>query len=142
MFYKICEEAEFGRSLFERLVSLGHKKQLLNVQYRMHPSISLFPNRDFYDKQILDGPNESSTYGKRFLQGNMYGSYSFLNVTSAKEELDRSHSTKNTMEVALAAEIIASLFKGTSCTPFLFFSRFGILVWLLSSQKLLQENEG
>ncbi|GKC57826.1 putative P-loop containing nucleoside triphosphate hydrolase [Tanacetum coccineum] len=109
---KICEEAEFGRSLFERLVLLGHKKQLLNVQYRMHPSISLFPNREFYNKQILDGPNvKRSTYGKRFLQGNMYGSYSFINVTSAKEELDRSHSTKNTMEVALVAEIIASLFK-------------------------------
>ncbi|KAI3798723.1 hypothetical protein L1987_34001 [Smallanthus sonchifolius] len=108
----ICEEAEFGRSLFERLALLGHKKYLLNVQYRMHPTISQFPNREFYEKSILDGFNvKSRTYGKRFLEGRMYGSYSFINVTSAKEELDQSHSTKNAMEVALVGEIVASLFK-------------------------------
>ncbi|KAJ0468730.1 putative P-loop containing nucleoside triphosphate hydrolase, DNA2/NAM7 helicase, helicase [Helianthus annuus] len=109
---KICEEAEFGRSLFERLVLLGHKKHLLNVQYRMHPSISRFPNREFYNKSILDGVNvKSNTYEKRFLDGNMYGSYSFINVTSAKEEFDQSHSMRNVMEVALVGEIVASLFK-------------------------------
>ncbi|KAL8194025.1 hypothetical protein R6Q57_026267 [Mikania cordata] len=109
---KICEEAEFGRSLFERLVLIGHKKHLLNVQYRMHPSISLFPNREFYDKSILDGVNvKSKTYGKRFLDGDMYGSYSFINVTSAKEELDQSHSTKNVMEVAVVGKIVANLFE-------------------------------
>ncbi|XP_076894527.1 uncharacterized protein LOC143546844 [Bidens hawaiensis] len=109
---KICEEAEFGRSLFERLVLLGHLKHLLNVQYRMHPSISRFPNREFYNKSILDGVNvKSKSYGKCFLDGNMYGSYSFINVTSAKEEFDQSHSTKNVMEVALVGEIVANLFK-------------------------------
>ncbi|GJV28146.1 putative P-loop containing nucleoside triphosphate hydrolase [Tanacetum coccineum] len=109
---KINEEAEFGRSLFERLVSLGHKRHLLNVQYRMHPSISQFPNKEFYNQQILDGANvKSGTYGKRFLQGSIFGSYSFINVTSAKEEFDQSHSPKNLMEVALVAEIIANLFK-------------------------------
>ncbi|KAI3747627.1 hypothetical protein L6452_10161 [Arctium lappa] len=108
----ISEEAEFGRSLFERLASLGHKKHLLNVQYRMHPSISQFPNKEFYDKQVLDGGNvKSIAYEKRFLQGSMYGSYSFINVTSGKEEFDRSQSRKNLMEVAIAAEIIANLFK-------------------------------
>ncbi|KAL7614112.1 hypothetical protein Lser_V15G07023 [Lactuca serriola] len=109
---KISEEAEFGRSLFERLVSLGHKKHLLNVQYRMHPSISQFPNKKFYAKQILDGMNvKRITYGKSFLQGSIYGSYSFINVTSAKEEFDKSHSMKNLMEVAIISEIISSLYK-------------------------------
>nr|XP_043633425.1 uncharacterized protein LOC122604613 [Erigeron canadensis] len=111
---KICKEAEFGRSLFERLVLQGHKKHLLNVQYQMHPSISRFPNKEFYNNQILDGANvKSSTYGKRFLPESMYGSYSFINVTSSKEEFDRNQSTKNLMEVAVAvaAEIIANLFK-------------------------------
>ncbi|KAI3794405.1 hypothetical protein L1987_37036 [Smallanthus sonchifolius] len=108
----ICEEAEFGRSLFERLVLSGHKKHLLNVQYRMHPSISQFPNREFYNKSILDGVNvKSKTYEKRFLDGNMYGSYSFINISYTKEELDKSHSTTNAMEVAVVAEIVASLFK-------------------------------
>ncbi|KAL9993742.1 putative P-loop containing nucleoside triphosphate hydrolase, DNA2/NAM7 helicase, helicase [Helianthus debilis subsp. tardiflorus] len=45
---------EFGRSLFGRLSLLGHPKKLLNVQYRMHLSISLFSNREFYYNQIMD----------------------------------------------------------------------------------------
>ncbi|KAL5554235.1 hypothetical protein UlMin_041636 [Ulmus minor] len=109
---KIAEEADFGRSLFERLATLGHKKLLLNVQYRMHPSISLFPNREFYDNQILDGQNvKLRSYNKSFLQGKMYGSYSFINVAHGKEQYDNKHSSKNLIEVAVVSEIVESLHK-------------------------------
>nr|XP_023922880.1 uncharacterized protein LOC112034293 [Quercus suber] len=109
---KISEEAEFGRSLFQRLVLIGHKKHLLNVQHRMHPSISLFPNRMFYENHILDGPNvKGRSYKRRFLQGKMYGSYSFINVAHGKEEFDNSHSLQNMVEAAVASEIVSSLFK-------------------------------
>ncbi|CAL5371478.1 unnamed protein product [Camellia sinensis] len=109
---KICQKCEFGRSLFERLVLLGHKKHLLSIQYRMHPSISMFPNREFYDNMISDGPNvKEGTYERLFLQGSMYGSYSFINVTYGQEGFDNRHSTKNMVEVAVAADIVARLFK-------------------------------
>ncbi|KAK1439278.1 hypothetical protein QVD17_05094 [Tagetes erecta] len=109
---KICEEAKFGRSLFERLVLLGHQKHLLNVQYRMHPSISQFPNSEFYNGQILDGPNVvDKAREKLFLKENMYGSYSFINVDYAQEEHDKNHSTRNMMEVAVIAQMVAKLFK-------------------------------
>ncbi|KAL7235387.1 hypothetical protein ACSBR1_018813 [Camellia fascicularis] len=109
---KICQGTEFGRSLFERLVLLGHKKHLLNVQYRMHPSISSFPNREFYDNEVLDASNvKERTYEKCFLQGSMYGSYSFINVTNGIEDQDSKHSTKNMVEVAVVAEIVSNLFK-------------------------------
>ncbi|KAK2989326.1 hypothetical protein RJ640_017983, partial [Escallonia rubra] len=109
---KICENVEFGRSLFERLVLLGHAKHLLNVQYRMHPSISLFPNEEFYDKQILDGPNvKERTYDMRFLNGSMFGSYSFINVAKGREEFGNGHSPRNMVEVAVVAEIVAGLYK-------------------------------
>ncbi|KAL4593865.1 hypothetical protein ACB092_05G294900 [Castanea dentata] len=109
---KISEEAEFGRSLFERLVLLGHKKHLLNVQHRMHPSISLFPNKMFYENQILDGRNvKGRSYERHFLQGKMYGSYSFINVPHGKEEFNKSHSLKNMVEAAVVSEIVSSLFK-------------------------------
>ncbi|XP_021806166.1 probable helicase senataxin, partial [Prunus avium] len=52
----VSNEAGFSRSLFERLSSMGHSKHLLNMQYRMHPSISFFPNSNFYNNQILDAP--------------------------------------------------------------------------------------
>ncbi|CAI9763492.1 unnamed protein product [Fraxinus pennsylvanica] len=109
---KICENADFGRSLFERLVLLGHRKHLLGVQYRMHPSISLFPNKEFYGKQIKDGPNvKERAYGRCFLKGNMFGSYSFIDVTSGKEQFDNRHSRKNMVEVFVIAEIVSNLYK-------------------------------
>ncbi|KAF7136115.1 hypothetical protein RHSIM_Rhsim08G0022700 [Rhododendron simsii] len=110
--YKKCQPTEFERSLFERLVILGHKKHLLNVQYRMHPSISLFPNREFYESRILDGPNvKEQAYERRLLRGSLYGSYSFINVSQGKEEFDDRHSIKNMVEVAVVSEIVASLYK-------------------------------
>ncbi|XAR58102.1 hypothetical protein NMG60_11026488 [Bertholletia excelsa] len=109
---KICEKVDFGRSLFERLVSLGHHKHLLNVQYRMHPSISFIPNKEFYDGKILDAPHVQETaYEKRFLQGNMYGPYSFINVARGREDFDEKRSCKNIVEVAVVAEIVAGLFR-------------------------------
>ncbi|MED5452801.1 MAG: AAA domain-containing protein [Candidatus Thermoplasmatota archaeon] len=54
----ISQRAETGglsRSLFERLVEMGIEPHLLRVQYRMHPSISLFPNERFYAGRLEDG---------------------------------------------------------------------------------------
>ncbi|XP_024162204.1 uncharacterized protein LOC112169414 [Rosa chinensis] len=109
---KIAENAGFGRSLFERLVLLGHEKHLLNVQYRMHPSISLFPKKEFYNNRILDGPNVNErSYEKCFLEGKIFGSYSFINIADGKEELDRGHSSKNMVEAAVVYQIVLSLYE-------------------------------
>ena len=54
----ISRRAENGglrRSLFERLVAMGIEPMLLDTQYRMHPAISDFPNRTFYDGRLVDG---------------------------------------------------------------------------------------
>ncbi|KAI3871027.1 hypothetical protein MKX03_010873 [Papaver bracteatum] len=97
-----------------RLVSLGHKRHLLDVQYRMHPSISLFPNAEFYDKKISDASSvQERSYTKDLLQGNMYGSYSFVDISYGGEEFDNKHSRKNMTEVAVINEIIKNLFKAS-----------------------------
>jgi len=44
-----------ARSLFERLVDMGVSTNLLDTQYRMHPSISEFPNSQFYHGELFDG---------------------------------------------------------------------------------------
>ncbi|XP_031107496.1 probable helicase MAGATAMA 3 [Ipomoea triloba] len=109
---EICKKAGFRRSLFERLVKLGHKKHLLNVQYRMHPSISLFPNKKFYKGKVMNGPNVRDTrYEKRFLKGDMFGPYSFINISNGKEDPDEKSSSKNMAEVSAVAEIIAMLYR-------------------------------
>ncbi|XP_050226584.1 uncharacterized protein LOC126676426 [Mercurialis annua] len=108
---KISEKAEFGRSLFERLVLLGHKKHLLNTQFRMHPSISSFPNREFYGGQIHDAPTvKERKYQKQFLPGTMYGTYSFINIAQGLEQSNDGLSKKNMVEVAVISEMVARLF--------------------------------
>ncbi|XP_057781571.1 uncharacterized protein LOC130999895 [Salvia miltiorrhiza] len=113
---KLSEEAGFGRSLFERLSSMGHPKHLLNVQYRMHPSISWFPNSNFYQNQILDGPNvQSKSYEKSYLEGEMFGPYSFINIRGGREELDDvGVSRRNMVEVAVIVKLVQKLFKAWS----------------------------
>ncbi|KAE9603280.1 putative P-loop containing nucleoside triphosphate hydrolase [Lupinus albus] len=107
---KICGKAEFGRSLFERLVQLGHKKHLLNVQHRMHPTISLFPNIKFYESQIVNAESvREVSYNRSFLPGKMYGSYSFIDVPMGKEEFDENHSRRNMVEASIVCELVKKL---------------------------------
>ncbi|GAB4837643.1 hypothetical protein Ancab_002493 [Ancistrocladus abbreviatus] len=107
---KIAEDAEFGRSLFQRLASLGQEKHLLNIQYRMHPSISLFPNREFYDSQVLDAASvKQGSYDRCFLRQNMYGPYAFINIAKGKEDFEKGYSPRNMIEVAAVADILARL---------------------------------
>ncbi|XP_078182265.1 putative ATP-dependent helicase C29A10.10c [Carex rostrata] len=109
----ISAEADFGRSLFERLSSMGYHKHLLNVQYRMHPSISKFPVSNFYKNRISDGPNvRCAAYERQYLKGKMYGPYSFIDVEQGKETTDKyGRSMRNPIEAAAVIYIVKKLFK-------------------------------
>ncbi|KRX77588.1 Regulator of nonsense transcripts 1, partial [Trichinella sp. T6] len=57
----ISEEAAhagLNRSLFERLVILGNQPIRLQIQYRMHPLLSLLPNNLFYEGTLQNGVTE------------------------------------------------------------------------------------
>ncbi|XP_026424181.1 uncharacterized protein LOC113320490 [Papaver somniferum] len=109
----VSDEAGFGRSLFARLGLFGHLEDLLNMQYRMHPEISSFPNRKFYKDQIIDAPSViRENFQKNYLPGPMFGPYSFINISSGREELDEAgHSMKNMVEVAVVMAIVQNLYK-------------------------------
>ncbi|XP_023769533.1 uncharacterized protein LOC111918090 isoform X2 [Lactuca sativa] len=108
----VSSECGLGRSLFERLSLLDHSKNLLNVQYRMHPKISSFPNRKFYQNKILDAENVTSkSHGKQYLSGKMFGSYSFINIVGGKEEGDDVGSKRNMVEVSIVVKIVQKLYK-------------------------------
>ncbi|KAE8790305.1 hypothetical protein D1007_35458 [Hordeum vulgare] len=110
---KIAKDADFGRSLYERLCTMGYTKHLLEVQYRMHPCINKFPNANFYDNRIMDGPSvKQKDYTKNYLSGSIYGAYSFIHIENDMEMLDDlGQSSKNMVEVAVAANIIERLAK-------------------------------
>nr|XP_043619840.1 uncharacterized protein LOC122591646 [Erigeron canadensis] len=109
----LCVESGFGRSLFDRLSYVCHSRHLLNVQYRMHPSISFFPNWRFYQNQILDAENVlCERYEKRYLSGPMFGSYSFMNIVGGREEKDDDgQSKRNLVEAAIVIKIVKNLYK-------------------------------
>ncbi|KAK6252192.1 hypothetical protein QUC31_013912 [Theobroma cacao] len=108
----VSSEAGFGRSLFERLSTLGHSKHLLNIQYRMHPSISCFPNASFYYNRILDAPCvKHRSYEKHYLPWPMFGPYSFINVCGRDEVDDVGYSHRNMVEVAVVQRLVRTLYK-------------------------------
>jgi regulator of nonsense transcripts 1 len=58
----ICREAAnagLKQSLFERLVKLQIKPIRLQVQYRMHPDLSVFPSNTFYEGALQNGVTAS-----------------------------------------------------------------------------------
>ncbi|KAL4304472.1 hypothetical protein GQ457_10G027560 [Hibiscus cannabinus] len=109
--FVVCDEAGFGRSLFQRLTILGHSRHLLNIQYRMHPSISRFPNACFYNNKILDAAVvKRQSYEKHYLPLPMFGPYSFLNVSGREDSVGVGHSLRNMIEVAVVQKLVATLF--------------------------------
>jgi len=60
-----CEKAaraRLGQSLFERFVALGQRPIRLQVQYRMHPALSDFPSKFFYEGSLQNGVTKSETW--------------------------------------------------------------------------------
>ena len=107
-------DADFERSLFERLISLGHPRHLLDVQYRMHPEISKFPTFRFYQSKVTDGPNVlQRDYERKLLAGPMYGPYSFIDIKGGTESSgEHDMSLSDAAEAAAVTRIVERLFNG------------------------------
>lgn len=55
---RAAEKLGLGKSLFERMIELGHSPITLKVQYRMHPCLAEFPNQMFYENLLQNGVDE------------------------------------------------------------------------------------
>eukprot|EP00759_Apiculatamorpha_spiralis_P054516 PhF_6_TR6956/c0_g1_i1/m.10256/K10706/SETX, ALS4; senataxin len=92
-----CPEAArlgYQKSLMERMVEEGHPYSLLNIQYRMHPTIAQFPNASFYGSKLKTGRRRSPAgfenfKGKRFL---------FLNVLGEERKCGTSYSNPDEIQ--------------------------------------------
>lgn len=84
-------ERGYSRSLFERLHENGFELLLLDEQYRMHPEISEFPRRQFYDSKLKDNEDIAE---KRRVQSSWhyttasFGPLVFFDIKSGMEERD------------------------------------------------------
>jgi len=95
-------------SLQERLMNhCKYDYTMLNVQYRMHPEISAFPSRHFYNGLILDGDNVMApVYGYAHL---FHGRpYAFLQVDGI-EAKGTEKSTCNHIEADVVVDLVRQL---------------------------------
>eukprot|EP00494_Astrolonche_serrata_P025494 UN25755 len=94
-------------SLFER-VNPFVTSHLLNIQYRMHPEISSFPNSHFYDNK-LNNADKTKIYKKSYYE--ILPPYQFINVTGVEQRTG--NSLYNLKEIRLIVEFIKVLQKYT-----------------------------
>ncbi|MCO5580609.1 hypothetical protein L7F22_034479 [Adiantum nelumboides] len=111
---KTATDVAYGRSLFQRMMSLGHPCLFLKIQYRMHPSISLFPCSTFYKGRLLDGENVLGNAYKVYEQL-PYGPYAFIDASDGNEQIgDNGKSMKNLVEASVILAIMRTCLEKNS----------------------------
>lgn len=100
--------ARFGydQSLFVRMQQ-NHPKSvhLLDMQYRMHPQISVFPSREFYEGQLKDGPDMLQQRQQPWHRTALLSPYRFFDVQGVQERGNRGQSLVNTKELEVALQL-------------------------------------
>ncbi|KAM3503525.1 hypothetical protein MY11210_008680 [Beauveria gryllotalpidicola] len=100
--------ARFGydQSLFVRMQQ-NHPKSvhLLDMQYRMHPEISMFPSKEFYEGQLHDGQDMAGLRQQPWHRSALLGPYRFFDVQGVQERGRRGQSLVNTQELDVALQM-------------------------------------
>ncbi|UNI24349.1 DEAD-box type RNA helicase [Purpureocillium takamizusanense] len=100
--------ARFGydQSLFVRMQQ-NHPNSihLLDMQYRMHPEISMFPSREFYEGQLRDGQDMFQLRQKPWHGSELLGPYRFFDVEGVQEKGHRGQSLVNIKELEVAMQL-------------------------------------
>ncbi|KAG1677719.1 hypothetical protein FOA52_001031 [Chlamydomonas sp. UWO 241] len=110
-----CEaagRAGLSLSLFERLIGAGVPSAMLQVQYRMHPSLSEFPNTEFYSGRLVDGVSPSARPRPRTsptLWPSHGASLVFIDVEDGKEVVTAGGSKANEAEAAVVVRLLRHL---------------------------------
>ncbi|KAL6654461.1 hypothetical protein ACP70R_007926 [Stipagrostis hirtigluma subsp. patula] len=106
---KVCEEAGYASSLFERLLGLSSDKIILSKQYVMHPFISQFVRQNFYGGNVEDGCTvESHAYNKQ-VDKTKLPSYGFFDITQVDELRVKG---KDFVEYVVLVFLLQKLYKG------------------------------
>jgi senataxin len=110
VFSKEAARFQYEQSLFVRMQK-NHPKDvhLLDTQYRMHPEISLFPSRTFYDGRLLDGDGMASLRQQPWHQSSLLGPYRFFDVQGQHQAAPKGHSLINIAEIEVAMQLFNRL---------------------------------
>ena len=117
----LCELAKgpdlLSTSLFSRLRQVGLPVRMLDVQYRMHPSIALFPSSQFYNGKLRSGVSEEERRAPAgFTWPNKNIPVAFLNTPNSAEETSKASSKLNDFEARQVCEVVLDLLKAGDVT--------------------------
>jgi superfamily I DNA and/or RNA helicase len=97
------------RSLFERIIQNRNSAKMLNIQYRMHPFIRMYPSRTFYSNQVIDSVNILSFDQQLFYSHRFLKPYVFFDVNGGREHKYACGSLKNSEEALLTLSLYIEL---------------------------------
>ncbi|KAE9990589.1 hypothetical protein EG327_001232 [Venturia inaequalis] len=138
VFSKLAAKYSYEQSLFVRMQ--GNRPQdvhLLDTQYRMHPEISLFPSKSFYDGKLLDGPDMAKLRIAPWHTEALLGPYRFFDVQGQHSAAPKGHSLINVAEIDVALQLVEKL---TASVPtYNFKGKIGIITPYKSQLRELKE---
>ena len=92
----------------------------------MHPDISSFPSKAFYESRLTDGPDMASVTRQTWHdKGDRFPPYAFMHVKNSREEKGKHHSILNKEEAAVAVALYSRLVR--ECDTVDFKGRVGII---------------
>lgn len=104
-----------GKSLFERLIEQGVMPYFLDKQYRMHPTLSFFPNRRFYSSRIKDSRHVLQRKDPKVLEGFLSsGRNYFFDIDGREERNPTSKSYSNSQEIEAIISFLDRILEGRS----------------------------
>ena len=110
---KKAAAAGLSRSLFERLILLGHQPVRLQVQYRMHPALSEWPSNTFYDGYLQNGVTALQREDRSSFPWPNPSLPTFFYASLGQEEISSSGTSYlNRTEAANVEKIVTTLLKG------------------------------
>lgn len=108
---QIATDYSYEQSLFVRFQRCFPSAiHLLDTQYRMHPEISRFPSRLFYNNALLDAPDLERKKSQVWHSMHIFGPYRFFDV-EGKMIKDKKMSSYNTDEAYVAVKLFLTLIK-------------------------------
>ncbi|KAI8373222.1 uncharacterized protein BYT42DRAFT_579639 [Radiomyces spectabilis] len=100
----------YEQSLFMRLQkNCPDDVYLLSIQYRMHPQISAFPSKLFYDSRLLDGPDMATISSAVWHSKGDFPPYCFYNIVEGHEKSGYGKSMYNVEEAEAAVALVDML---------------------------------